>query len=57
MSGCVGYDNAFIFDNNTGTSPAFSLWSTNSGIRMDVTTNQAAVQVRPFLLLLHVCLH
>jgi hypothetical protein len=39
------FDNAWIDDNNTGTKPAFSVWSKNSGIRMDVTTNQQAIQV------------
>jgi len=44
-TGCVGFDNCWIYDNNTGTTPVFSTWSTNSGIRLDVTTDQPALQV------------
>jgi hypothetical protein len=36
------FDNAWIYDNNTGKKPAFSMWSKNSGIRMDVTTDQVS---------------
>lgn len=32
-TGCIGIDNAFIYDDNTGEEPAFSVWSENSGIR------------------------
>jgi aldose 1-epimerase len=42
---CRGFDNAWIYDGNTGKSPIFSMWSVNSGIRMDVTTNQPALQI------------
>lgn len=31
--GCDGFDNCWIYDNNTEDKPVFSLWSTNSGIR------------------------
>ncbi|TFK55900.1 galactose mutarotase-like protein [Heliocybe sulcata] len=44
-AGCVGFDNCWVYDNNTGTTPIFSLWSVNSGIRMDVITDQPALQV------------
>ncbi|KZV99630.1 galactose mutarotase-like protein [Exidia glandulosa HHB12029] len=43
--GCTGFDNAWVYDNNDGKKPIFSLWSVNSGIRMDVTTNQPALQI------------
>ncbi|THU97940.1 galactose mutarotase-like protein [Dendrothele bispora CBS 962.96] len=40
--GCQGYDNCWIYDRDSfGTS----LWSDNSGIRVDISTNQPAVQV------------
>ncbi|KAH8830474.1 galactose mutarotase-like domain-containing protein [Flagelloscypha sp. PMI_526] len=44
-TGCVGIDNAFIYEGNSGRSPAFSLWSKNSGIRLDITTEQVALQI------------
>ncbi|KAH7103343.1 galactose mutarotase-like protein [Auriculariales sp. MPI-PUGE-AT-0066] len=44
-AGCTGLDNAWIYDNNTGKSPAMSVWSANSGIRLDITTNQPALQI------------
>jgi len=43
--GCKGFDNAWIYDNVTKSQPAMSLWSVNSGIRLDVTTNQKALQI------------
>ncbi|KAH7103324.1 galactose mutarotase-like protein [Auriculariales sp. MPI-PUGE-AT-0066] len=43
--GCTGIDNAFIFDDNTGNAPSSSVWSVNSGIRLDITTNQPALQI------------
>lgn len=43
--GCVGFDNAWVYDNNAGKKPVFSLWSVNSGIKLDVTTNQPALQI------------
>ncbi|PAV15549.1 galactose mutarotase [Pyrrhoderma noxium] len=43
--GCQGYDNCFIFDNEEDTHAKVSLWSNLSGIRLDVTTDQPAVQV------------
>ncbi|PBL02369.1 galactose mutarotase-like protein [Armillaria gallica] len=42
---CVGFDNCWIYDGNDGRQPAFSVWSINSGIRIDVVTNQLALQV------------
>jgi galactose mutarotase-like enzyme len=44
-TGCVGFDNCWIYDHNTGVKPTFSVWSVNSGIKLDVTTNQPALQV------------
>jgi aldose 1-epimerase len=50
-NGCTGYDNAFILDRPGGTGteganfPVLSLWSQNTGIRMDVSTNQQALQI------------
>ena len=31
--GCVGFDNAWIYDVPADDTPAFSIWSTNSGIK------------------------
>ncbi|TCD70826.1 hypothetical protein EIP91_001516 [Steccherinum ochraceum] len=44
-TGCVGFDNCWIYDEVRKSQPNFSMWSTLSGIRMDVTTNQPALQV------------
>ncbi|EIN10310.1 galactose mutarotase-like protein [Punctularia strigosozonata HHB-11173 SS5] len=44
-TGCVGFDNCWVYDEHDEKKPVFSLWSTNSGIRLDVTTNQPALQV------------
>lgn len=44
-TGCVGFDNCWVYDKVQEKKPAFSLWSVNSGIRMDVTTNQPALQI------------
>ncbi|THV08395.1 galactose mutarotase-like protein [Dendrothele bispora CBS 962.96] len=44
-AGCVGFDNCWVYDNNDGRKPIFSVWSVNSGIKLDVTTNQAALQI------------
>jgi len=44
-NGCVGFDNCWIYDDNDGDKPIFSLWSVNSGIKLDVITNQPALQV------------
>lgn len=64
LEDCVGFDNCWIYDENDGKKPVFSIWSVNSGIkcvfsfigrndelndtpaRLDVTTNQPALQVR-----------
>ncbi|KAK7054204.1 galactose mutarotase-like protein [Favolaschia claudopus] len=44
-TGCVGFDNAWVYDNNKGKKPIFSVWSVNSGIKLDVTTDQLALQI------------
>ncbi|KAJ7590857.1 galactose mutarotase-like domain-containing protein [Mycena floridula] len=44
-TGCVGFDNAWIYDKNDGKKPVFQMWSINSGIKLEVTTNQPALQV------------
>jgi aldose 1-epimerase len=47
----TGYDNAFILDRpgNTGLEasnfPVLSMWSSATGIRMDVSTNQQGLQI------------
>lgn len=43
--GCVGFDNNWAYNNNTGSQSALSLWSTNSGIKLEVLTNQVAMQM------------
>ncbi|OSD01850.1 galactose mutarotase-like protein [Trametes coccinea BRFM310] len=43
--GCQGYDNCWIYDRSEEKSPGLTLWSDVSGIRLDVTTNNPAVQV------------
>ncbi|KAH8916612.1 galactose mutarotase-like protein [Atractiella rhizophila] len=45
--GCSGYDNCWPYaDSAIGKNePQMSLWSDNSGIRLDITTNQIAGQV------------
>jgi len=44
-TGCVGFDNCWIYDDNNGETPAFQMWSVNSGIKLEVTTDQRALQV------------
>ncbi|KAF8161157.1 galactose mutarotase-like domain-containing protein [Crassisporium funariophilum] len=44
-TGCVGFDNCWLFDEVTQKKPAFSMWSVNSGIKLDIFTNQPALQV------------
>ncbi|KAF8195730.1 galactose mutarotase-like domain-containing protein [Mycena galopus ATCC 62051] len=44
-TGCTGFDNCFIYDDNTNTKPVFSIWSVNSGIKLEVTTDQVALQI------------
>jgi aldose 1-epimerase len=44
-SWCQGYDHQWIYDSDEPTHNGTSLWSDASGIRMDVTTNQPAVQI------------
>ncbi|KAH8101646.1 galactose mutarotase-like protein [Phellopilus nigrolimitatus] len=42
--GCQGYDNCWIYNKNESSAAGVSLWSTLSGIRLDVTTDQRALQ-------------
>ncbi|KAF5390721.1 hypothetical protein D9757_002662 [Collybiopsis confluens] len=44
-TGCVGFDNCWIYDEHDASEPALSIWSVNSGIKLEVTTNQVALQV------------
>ena len=50
-TGCTGIDNAFTVDRPRGTSPesanfpVLSAWSSNTGIRLDVSTNQIGLQI------------
>ncbi|KAJ3571129.1 hypothetical protein NP233_g3966 [Leucocoprinus birnbaumii] len=44
-TGCQGFDHCWIYDNNESKRTGTSLWSDNSGIRVDISTNQPAVQV------------
>jgi len=43
--GCQGYDHCWIYDHSESSKAGTSLWSDNSGIRVDISTNQPAVQV------------
>ncbi|KAG5638973.1 hypothetical protein H0H81_008193 [Sphagnurus paluster] len=43
--GCQGYDSAWIYDRPQDARIGTSLWSDRSGIRVDISTNQPAVQV------------
>ncbi|KAG6897483.1 hypothetical protein C0992_001088 [Termitomyces sp. T32_za158] len=43
--GCQGYDNAWVYDNIESNKIGTSLWSDVSGIRVDISTDQPAVQV------------
>ncbi|KAF8076540.1 galactose mutarotase-like domain-containing protein [Lyophyllum atratum] len=44
-TGCVGFDNCWVFDKNDSKKPVFSMWSVNSGIKLDLITNQPALQI------------
>lgn len=49
-AGCTGYDNAFIVDRPVSARPSavlpiLSLWSQNTGIKMDLSTNQQGLQI------------
>ncbi len=49
-TGCTGVDNAFVLDRPVGSGdmsliPAVSMWSSTTGIKMDVATNQQGVQI------------
>ncbi|KAI0773486.1 galactose mutarotase-like protein [Fomes fomentarius] len=44
-AGCQGYDNCWIYDHGESKSPGVSLWSDLSGIKLEVTTSNPAVQV------------
>ncbi|KII84547.1 hypothetical protein PLICRDRAFT_179370 [Plicaturopsis crispa FD-325 SS-3] len=43
--GCSGYDNCWIYDHDHSTTPGVTLWSDKSGIKLDITSNNPAVQV------------
>jgi len=43
--GCQGYDNCWIYDADETARAGTSLWSSASGIRVDISSNQPAVQV------------
>ncbi|KAJ7260103.1 galactose mutarotase-like protein [Mycena rebaudengoi] len=43
--GCQGYDNCWIYDRPEDARVGTSLWSDLSGIKVDISTNQPAVQV------------
>jgi len=42
---CVGFDNCWIYNKPQAVRPIFSIWSTNSGIKLDVVTDQIALQI------------
>ena len=44
-TGCVGYDNAWIYDHPHTSNPTVAVWSPLSGIKLTVTTNQNALQI------------
>ncbi|KAF9456954.1 galactose mutarotase-like protein [Collybia nuda] len=44
-SGCQGYDSSWVYDRSEVSRTGTSLWSDLSGIRVDISTNQPAVQV------------
>ncbi|KAF9262466.1 galactose mutarotase-like protein [Marasmius fiardii PR-910] len=43
--GCQGYDHCWIYDHDESSRTGTSLWSDKSGIRVDISSNQPAVQV------------
>jgi len=43
--GCQGFDHCWIYDHKENKKPGTSVWSDKSGIRLDFTTDQPAVQV------------
>ncbi|PFH49359.1 hypothetical protein AMATHDRAFT_76218 [Amanita thiersii Skay4041] len=43
--GCQGYDSEWIYDHQETSRTGTSLWSDRSGIKVDITTDQPAVQV------------
>ncbi|KAF9464411.1 galactose mutarotase-like domain-containing protein [Collybia nuda] len=44
-TGCIGFDNCWLFDKNDFKKPVFSIWSVNSGIKLEIITNQPALQI------------
>jgi len=44
-TGCVGFDNCWVYDAVDEEKPAFSMWSNLSGIKLNIFTNQPALQV------------
>ncbi|KAI0784444.1 galactose mutarotase-like protein [Abortiporus biennis] len=43
--GCQGFDSCWIYDHDESTKPGVTLWSDVSGIKLDITTENPAVQV------------
>ncbi|KIJ56718.1 hypothetical protein M422DRAFT_238328 [Sphaerobolus stellatus SS14] len=44
-TGCIGFDNCWLYDKPQNKEPIFSVWSTTSGIKLDVTTDQIGLQI------------
>ncbi|KAF8603117.1 galactose mutarotase-like protein [Ceratobasidium sp. AG-I] len=44
-SDCPGYDNSWVFDKPQNVAPNLSLYSNNSGIKLEITSNQPVVQI------------
>ncbi|KAK0567951.1 hypothetical protein OC861_002402 [Tilletia horrida] len=44
-AGCQGWDTCFVMSEHNRTDPVIELWSTKSGIKLQVTTDQVAFQV------------
>ncbi|KAF9008937.1 galactose mutarotase-like domain-containing protein [Cyathus striatus] len=42
---CTGFDNCWVFDKVEQNKPDLSIWSVNSGIKLDIFTNQIALQI------------
>ncbi len=44
-TGCKGWDSCFVFDNHTESKPNLEWWSSRSGIKMTVHSDQIAMQL------------
>ncbi|KAK0551114.1 hypothetical protein OC844_006629 [Tilletia horrida] len=44
-AGCQGWDSCFVMSEHERDEPVIELWSTKSGIKLSVTTDQPALQV------------